>query len=249
MLKINALFSRNFQNSLHVQCVAEVKKLTLDNDPAVLAIPVQFDDFSLWCGRENEAFKFIHRSKLTEQKATLDEERDQLCTGMFNYIKASANHYNPSIAAAAHRLMVIVESFNRSERITGLSYDAETASIKSFLENIRGQQADFNLVNLRAWAAALETKNNAFEALAQEYVEDVVGKPEYNMLNARRGVEKTMRTMFRCIETLAILNGEAPYTSYINSLNATIKHFNDVYATHLGRHEANKNEKGENENS
>jgi hypothetical protein len=240
MLKINSLRSRDFPNSLHVQCVTEIKKVTLDNDPAVLGISIQYDDFSLWCGREDEAFKFIRRSKLTEEKATADQERDLSCNGLCNYVKATTNHYNSEIAAAAHRLMVIVESFNRSERITQLAYDAETASIKSFLKSLREQQADFNLVNLHEWATSLENKNNKFEALAHEYVEDVVGKPEYNMLQARRGVEQSMRTMFHCIEALTALNGEASYTSYINSLNATIKHFNDVYAIRLGRYEVNK---------
>ncbi|MDR1169464.1 MAG: hypothetical protein LBK97_01350, partial [Prevotellaceae bacterium] len=65
-------------------------------------------------------------------------------------------------------------------------------------------------------------------------------KPEYNMLQARRGVEKAMRTMFDCVNALIIIKGETNYTIYVPKLNALIKHYNDVYAEHIGRYEANK---------
>jgi hypothetical protein len=240
MLKIETLHSRFFSNSLHKQCVTEIKKLTQNSNPAILGIDNQYNDFVVWSDREDMAFDFISRSKITEEKAKADQDRDTTYVGLCGYVKATTNHYDPEMAAAARRLMLIIEKFNHPERLIKLPYDAETASIKSFLENLRAQQTDFNRINLQEWATALENKNQAFEALALEYVEETVAKPEYNMLQSRRGVEKSMRTMFHCIEALIIMNGETAYTSYINSLNGIIKHYNDVYAIHLGRYEANK---------
>lgn len=240
MLKIEVLHSRNFPNGLHVQCVTEIKKLTQENNPAGLGIANQYNDFEVWSRREDRAFEFIRRNKITEEKAKVDHARDMAYNGLCNYIKATTNHYDPETAAAAQRLMIIIETFNHPDRLIKRPYDAETASIKSFLENIRAQQFDFNRINLNEWAVALESKNRDFEALALEYIDETVGKPEYNMLQSRRGVEKSMRTMFHCINALVIMNGEMFYTSYINKLNGIIKHYNDVYAIHLGRYETNR---------
>jgi hypothetical protein len=52
--------------------------------------------------------------------------------------------------------------------------------------------------------------------------------------------------MFDCINALIILNGETNYVTYTGKLNALIKHYNEVYAEHIGRYEANK-EKGKSE--
>jgi hypothetical protein len=224
-----------------MQCVTEVKNLTESNNPAALGVNNQYLDFVIWYDRENMAFKFVRRSEITAEKDKVDHERDLTYTGMYNYIKSAVNHYDPAVALSARRLATLVETFNIPDRITQLAYDAETASIKSLLNNLNAQPEDVALLNLQGWITALQTKNQAFEALSLQYVEKVVGKPEYNMLQARRGLEKSMRTMFHCIDSLIIMNGETAYTAYVNALNVIIKHYNDVYAVHLGRYEANKN--------
>jgi hypothetical protein len=223
-----------------MQCITEIKNLTQNNNPATLGIANQYDDFVIWYDRENTAFEFIRRSEITEEKEKADHERDLAYTGLFDYVKSAVNHYDSAVATAARRLMTLIETFNHPERITKLSYDAETASIHSLISNLQAQPADVAQINLQGWIMALDAKNQAFEALALQYIETVVGKPDYNMLQSRRGLEKAMRTMFHCIEALIVMNGETAYTTYVNALNAVIKHYNDVYAIHLGRYEANK---------
>ncbi|MDR2140143.1 MAG: DUF6261 family protein [Tannerella sp.] len=212
----------------------------MSNNPATLGIADQYSDFVFWYDRENTAFEFIRRSEITEEKEKADHARDLAYTGLSDFVKSAVNHYDPAVAVAAHRLMMLIETYNHPERLTKLAYDAETASIHSLIDNLNEQAADVAQIGLQGWITALQTKNQAFEALALQYIETVVGKPEYNMLQSRRGVEKSMRTMFHCIEALIIMNGETAYTTYVNALNAVIKHYNDVYAIHLGRYEANK---------
>jgi hypothetical protein len=231
-----------------VQCVTEIKNLTEVNNPATLGVANQYGEFVVWYNREETAFEFIRRSEITEAKAKADQERDALYNGLCDAVKAATNHYTPIIAVAARRLIVIIETFNHPERITKLSYDAETASIFSLVDNLKAQKADMERVGIQGWVSALESKNKEFEALALQYIEEVVGKPDYNMLQSRRGVEKSMRTMFHCIEALIVMNGETAYAGYVTKLNAIIKHYNNVYAIHLGRYEANKDKESENEN-
>jgi hypothetical protein len=240
MLKIDVLHSQRFPNDLHMQCVTEIKNLTENSHPATLGVAVQYGEFIGWYNREDEAFDFIRRSKITEAKEQADQDRDAVYNGLYDFVKSSTHHYEAPIAAAARRLKIVIDTFNHPERLTKRSYDAETASIQSLIDNLRAQKADVEQIGLQGWISALESKNNAFEALAHECIEEVVGKPEYNMLQSRRGVEKAMRTMFQCIEALVILKGEADYASYVTNLNAIIKHYNDVFAVRLGRQEASK---------
>jgi hypothetical protein len=245
MLKINALYSRAFPNDLHMQSVTEIKNLTQSHNPAVLGIANQHDEFVLWYNRENKAFEYVRRSEYTAEKEKVDHDRDLTYTGMFDYVKASTNHYEPAIAVSARRLMLVVESSNSPERIIDLPYDAKTASVNALINNLYAQPADIAQIGLQGWLTALQTKNNAFETLALQHINTTVGKPEYNMINSRRGIEKAMHTMFNCINALIIMNGETAYTDYVNALNAIIKHYNDVNATRLGHYEANKNKKNE----
>ncbi|MDR2680692.1 MAG: DUF6261 family protein [Tannerella sp.] len=242
MLKIASLHSHHFLNALHLQCATDVKYLTQSSDPATLGILNQYNDFVLWCNREDDAYKYIRKNEITEEKARLDHKRDLTFSGMREYVKSSLYHYDPEISAAARRLMVTIDNFNT---IPYISYDAETASITSLIHDLNAQAADVGALKLEGWITTLQTENQEFETLARRYVDDYAAKPAYNMLQSRRGVEKSMRTMFDCINALIVMNGETAYTAYVNSLNATIKHYNDVYAEHIGRYEANK--KGEEE--
>jgi hypothetical protein len=241
MLKIEVLHSRQFSNDLHVQCVTEIKNLTQNSNPETLGIPVQYNDFTLWYDREEMAFVFIRRSEITKEKEIADHERDRACRGLAEYVKSVTHHYKPEVVAAAYRLQTVIETFNHPVRLTELSYDAETASISSLVENLKAHPNDVSMINLQEWLAELDSRNKAFEVLALKYIEDVVGKPEYNMLHSRRGVEDTMRTIFSCIDALVLLKGETDdYKAYVNALNAIIKHYNDVYAIHLGRYKSNE---------
>jgi hypothetical protein len=245
MLKIETIQSRLFPNALHMQFVTEVKDLTTTTKPSVLGIINQYDEFVVWFTHEDDAYKFIRKSELTETKARLDHERDRLFVGLRTAIAAALDHYTPDVAAAANRLKIIVDAFDSPEPLTHLSYDAETAVITSLLQDLALKQDDVDKVGLQGWVTALEAKNKAFDKQADLYIGATAEKPAYNMLHARRGVEKAMRTMFDCINALIIMKGETNYVTYIGKLNALIKHYNEVYAEHIGRYEANKKKEEE----
>jgi hypothetical protein len=240
MLKIHVLNSRHLLNDLHVQCVTEINHLTALHHPETLGIAVQYADFLVWYERETAAFEFIRRSQITTAKKKADRERDLAFMGLFNFVKSAINHYYMDVATAARRLMAMIDTFNRPVRLAYLSYDAKTASIQSLIDNLKTCPEEIEKLNLQGWIATLQNKNEAFEALTQQYIEKMVAKPAYNMVRARQGVENSMRTLFRCIDSLIVLQGEATRAPYVNALNAIIKHYNDVYAIHIGHYEANK---------
>jgi hypothetical protein len=223
-----------------VQFVTEVKDLTTNGKPSSLGIYNQYEEFVVWFNHEDEAYKFIRKSEITETKARLDQERDSIFIGLRTSVNAALHHYTPDVAAAARRLMIVIDGFNSPEPLISLSYDAETAAITSLLQDLAQKPADVEKLALQGWVTALEAKNKAFDAQADLYIGAAVDKPAYNMLHARRGAEKSMRIMFDCINASIIMKGETNYVTYVGKLNALIKHYNEVYAEHIGRYEAEK---------
>jgi hypothetical protein len=54
------------------------------------------------------------------------------------------------------------------------------------------------------------------------------------MKNSRIGFESSIGAMFGFVEGLNLIEGESKYAPAIQSLNAIIKHYNEVYAQHKG---------------
>jgi hypothetical protein len=127
----------------------------------------------------------------------------------------------------------VLDNFNRTPLVK-LSYDAETAAINALLLELGKYEADIVTVGVQNWVDGLRRKNSEFDALAKQYHDEVTEKPEYNMQNARIGIEPVLRTMFGFIEGLDVMEGEGTYAQAVQSLNTIIKHYNDVYAQHKG---------------
>jgi hypothetical protein len=140
--------------------------------------------------------------------------------------------------------MLVLGNFNHTP-IVKLSYDAETAAVNALLQELGKYAADIATVGVQNWVDGLTQTNSEFEALAKQYHDEVTEKPEYNMQNARIGIEPVLRTMFGFIEGLDVLDGEGTYAPCVQSLNTIIKHFNDVYAQHKGATAAASGQNGE----
>jgi hypothetical protein len=192
-----------------------------------------YNPYMQWLNREKMAYQFVLKSTITEAKEATDRERDDGFHGLYYTILAATRYYDPAVVAAAKRLMLVLGDFNRTPLVK-LSYDAETATINALLQELSKYADDIATVGVQNWVDGLTRKNGEFEALAKQYHDEMAEKPEYNMRDARNGIEPTRRTLFGFIEVLDVMEGEGTYASAVQSLNTIIKHYNDVYAQHKG---------------
>jgi hypothetical protein len=232
-MKILKLHSRQFPNALHVQCMTEIGDWAPKFPDLQTKIQGLYNPYMLWLNREAAAYRFVIKSAITAAKETKDRERDDCFHGLYYTTLAATRYYDPAIVAAAKRLLLVLDNFNHTPLVK-LSYDAETATVNALLQELSKYASDIVTVGVQNWVDGLTKKNSEFEALAQQYYDEVTYKPEYNMQNARNGIEPALRTLFGFIEVLDVLEGEGTYAPAVQSLNTIIKHFNDVYAQHKG---------------
>jgi hypothetical protein len=183
--------------------------------------------------RETTAYQYVIKSAITADKEAKDRERDDSFHGLYHTTLAAIRYHDPVVLAAAKRLLLVLGNFNHTPLVK-LSYDAETAAINALLQELGKYEADIATVGVQNWVDSLTRTNGEFEALARQYHAEVAEKPEYNMQNARVGIEPSLRTLFGFTDGLDIIEGEGKYASAVQSLNTIIKHYNDVYALHKG---------------
>jgi hypothetical protein len=192
-----------------------------------------YNTYTMWLNREKTAYQYVIKSAITAAKETKDRERDDDFHGLFHTTLAATRHHDPAVVAAAKRLLLVLNNFNHTPLVK-LSYDAETATINALVPELGKYKADIATVGVQNWVDGLKQTNSEFEALANQYHDAVTDKPEYNMQNARIGIEPALRTLFGFIEGLDIMEGEGKYAPAVQSLNTIIKHYNDVHAQHKG---------------
>jgi len=232
-MKVSKLHSRQFSNALHVQCMIEIGDWAPQYPKLLAKIQILYNPYMQWLDREKMAYQFVLKSPITGLKETTDRERDDGFRGLYYTTLAATKHYDPAVVTAAKRLMLVLKDFNRTPLVK-LPYDAETATINALLLELEKYADDIATVGLQKWVDGLKQKNGEFEALAQQYHDEMDKKPKYNMRETRNGIEPTFRTLFGFIEVLDLVECEGEYAPAIQALNAIIKHYNDVYAQHKG---------------
>jgi hypothetical protein len=232
-MKILKIHSRQFPNALHVQCMTEIGDWAPKYPDLLAKTQGLYNPYMLWLDREKAAYQYVLRSIVTAAKEDKDRERDDGFHGLYHTTLASTRYYDPKVVDAAKRLMVVLNKFNRTP-IVKLSYDAETAAVNALVLELGKYAVDIATVGVQNWFDGLKQKNDEFEALAKQYHDEMTDKPEYNVHDARNGIEPALRTLFGFIEGLEVMEGEGKYAPAILSLNTIIKHFNEVYAQHKG---------------
>jgi hypothetical protein len=225
--------SRQFPNALHLQCATEIGDWAPQYPDLLAKTEPLFNICRQWLNREKTAYRYVIKSAITDAKEGKDRTRDDGFHGLLYTTLAATRHHDPVVVAAAKRLLLVLNNFNHKP-IVKLSYDAETATINALLVELGKHTDDIAIVGLQSWVDGLKLANAEFEALAKKYHDEISEKPEYNMKNSRVGFESATRTMFGFIEALNLMEGDGKYAPAIQSLNAIIKHYNEVYAQHKG---------------
>jgi hypothetical protein len=231
---IESLREWMFQNALHVQCMTEVIEITRVNNPVALKIKPQYDGLVTAFENEDKAFRYMRKDEYTALKAEKDNERDIICTGLIDAVKAATHHYEPEMVSAAGRLQLVLDNFNKPQAIVRQSYDAETATITNLLQELEKRPDDIQRLGLEGWVEQLRTKNDEFETLARQSIDTQVERPSITMRQARKEVGEVLHRLFNCVNALIIMDGEEAYIHYVPAVNAIIRHYNDVCAKHRG---------------
>jgi hypothetical protein len=240
-MEIEKVQSTHFTHGLHNRFVVEANDLFLKYTPQPLNILIQVEILKVSIAKENGCYKIIRRNDFSELKEEVDGERDGLLIGVSKTIRAATDHFKPEVKEAAKRIKNILDAYNRSVPMVKQPYDAETASIENFLNELKTKHADdIKIIGVTEWIEELELVNTRFDKLAKASNEQQAQKTEYRMVKIRREVDKDWKNIIALIKADIIRNGEEDYRDFISEWNELVKHYNDIWAQHQGRNKAKK---------
>jgi hypothetical protein len=238
-LTIKVINSNQLRNNEHFQFCTEFYDLVRKENPAILQIIDQFDDFDTHYWNEDKALQKIAKSATTDQINKYDKDfRDPTCRGLVATNRAAINHFDPEVVMAAKRLKVIFDTFGN---ITKLPLNEETSAIYNLVQEIKkNNAADMQKVGLTEWVNALDAQNKEFDKLVKSRNDESAAQTELKMKQMRIETDKSYQTIITRIMAFITIEGEDVYVSFVRKLNSFIDKYNNAIAQRRGRAKAKK---------
>lgn len=220
--------------ALHSLIIPEVEKLA---DAQVTGLVATYKEKF---AKFDETLKVGGKSPYSKQLADLDAVRDKIYKGMEGQVKAMLNHFDEEKAQIAYHVKVILDKYGSPVK---LPYLQEDSVIKNIITDLRAydnatepEEEDrpvvqslnatndlLQIIGLLEWVDRLEEANNAFMTVYTE--RNVVDATVVTGATkaAREACDTAADDVFRRINALAELNGDADYIEVINNVNQLIE--------------------------
>ena len=168
-------------------------------------------------------------NNLTPQLEALDLERDQAIICLRKIVEGYTHHPQPELSEAGIKILECIDKYGSN--IYRLNYSAETTVLEGLVRDLRQSQPLADAVkkmHMEEVVAVIEKANLEFDQLhvqrLKEYSRVEISK---NQELVKSAVDSCKR-LFQLTEAHAILQPSELYDSFINHLNETISHFNDL---------------------
>jgi hypothetical protein len=228
-------------HSLHLGFVTAALALLNASEFIRKKIGVLYDQFAECVRIEDLCYKIISKSDLSSLKAEQDHLRDIIVSCIKRLIKTFLLHYNLNMSAAARRLKIVIDTFDKDTPIINQLYDAETVTIRNLIKILREQYAaDIELLGLTDWLKELEIRNETFDSLAKDYNEELAKKNASRSKEVRQNTDEAYDHIIEALSGLIRLEGIGEYESFVDELNELVWHYNTRVAQHLGSLHAKK---------
>jgi len=231
---VEIIQTNHLQNAEHYNCMNEVDELVQVYTPAFLNVEKEYAEFKKSFTSEDDSFKILRKSAITKDISEADVQRDIVFGGFRTQVKGQKNHFNVSVAEAAYRVTVLLDSYGNLARET---LDKETADIINLLQELKGKySADIQLLGLSDWVNELEIRNQEFSTLmTQRFSEESEKAALVRLRVARADTDVKCRAMVGCINAWITINGPEKYAAFVRDINVRIERYNNAIAQRKGR--------------
>lgn len=182
---------------------------------------------------EDAAQQQIRKSEHTETLISLDEKRDKLYRGMVLRLQSEQLSPDEAKAAAANKLMIIVNTYGN---FTAHNYQKETAEIYNLVQDLKAENISENVeaTGVKDWLLWLETANSNFNNLFTNRRDEYAAQPVYDLKNIRKDLDAQFRKLQHTMEALQILNPSDALTVLTSKLETSIQKWKDIMAQRSG---------------
>jgi hypothetical protein len=206
----------------------------LDTDRALIDDDSLLVRYQMAETEENYIYKWMRKSELTEQKATIDHQRDSIFSGIKSILHADLQHYDPTARQQAKHLLVLLDNYGDLPKA---EYNAATAGYDSILAHFNhiDYKPAVTALQLTGWATELNRLNEEFKTLAEETEAEIVDKPNISPKESRKASDEYMQQVFARIESKATLSPTSALDKLIEKINVHVDQYNAILHEHYGR--------------
>lgn len=219
------------QNPEFLQFNRNVLKLIYDNGKDALKVVVQYDKLEAIINAIANMFKEDTGSDITNEIAALDIRRDEAITGITLFADALTRHH---IVATRNNATLILNEINLyGPGIARQTMQNETATIDSIVTKLttdtKLMAAVAALPLVGAWITELKTANDLFnDKYLARTVEMGAANPDTIRAKRLEAYQAYYKLRDMLVSYYNITDGDALYTTTINSINALIDQYNLV---------------------
>jgi hypothetical protein len=232
-MKIRRIYLHRLRNEEWFNFFAEFKSFVEEVSPGTLNIVEQFTLFLALYADVDIALEKLRKSLYTTTIVSLDEQRDEIFRGLTAAVQSASHHFDSHMREAAEMLQPLWDHYGN---LAAKPFNEETSGIVNFVQELRGNFAPaIQTLGLSEWVNELERRNNAFEALVLERNRDIAGKPDLNVLELRRKINRCYLDMVERIEAQILLQGEAQFAAFVKTLNTNIERYSATLNRRKGK--------------
>jgi hypothetical protein len=238
-MKIKNIILRVLRNTEHFQFIKETVGLIILIGALSMKILKEFETLRACFRAEDEAYKKIVKSKVTDKIETADKRRDNTWRGVIDAVKSALRHYEPNVVEAAKRILIVINTFGN---IAAKALNEGTADFYNLLQELNKNYADdLKTLNLEGWTAQLEAENKECEQLIIARNDEKTGKTKLTMKQCREDTDRAFYKLVDRINALILVDGDEDYAEFVDKLNGFIDTYNNAVARRRGKSKTKKN--------
>lgn len=149
-----------------------------------------------------------------------DAARDAAWCGLNNYLKAMTVHPDESKRSLAIEMKGLCDKYGDP---TSLPQTEESGILHNLLQDFDAYLEDFlKSVGVDAWLDALRAKEEAFLDAVADRTEQEASRTVGIVKQTRQSADEAYRSLVDLVNALAVVNGDAPYATFIDHVNVLI---------------------------
>lgn len=149
-----------------------------------------------------------------------DNLRDAAWRGANAYAKAMTAHPTEAVSSAAAEVKSLFDKYGDP---TSLSQTEESGVLHNLIQDLKA--LDSNILTNAAfspWLTNMETREKNYLTAAQVRTEEEASRITGIVKQSRLAADEAYRSLVEMVNALCLVNGEAPYTTFIDHVNVLI---------------------------
>lgn len=186
----------------------------------------------------DDALKDSATTPSTTIAAEADTARDNAWRGANNYLKAMTAHPSDLVRQTAIETKTLFDKYGAP---TTLPQTEESGILHNLLQDLKAiDSSKLTSLAFEAWLTNLETCETAFLSAVSQRTEEAAARQVGIVKESRQTADNAYRSLIELVNALTVVNGEAPYATFIDHVNAII----DRQKTVLKTRQTNSKKKG-----